>query len=239
MSSDYMASLEQLADDGMAVVTYDQRGTGRSSNPAPDAANYDLLKYVADLDAVREAVGAARVHLFGHSWGGIVAQRYATAHPDRVKSIILMGSGAPTMEATLAANDNKAQRLADLQAQGLVSDSITSVSDILPAYFSDPNFEMPPELHTLHYSPTAEQLTWTALGAFDFSQEVAKIHQLVLLLWGKDDPFGRGMVEAVESALSNADVKLVELENCGHFWHECPEAFFSELRAFLELSAAP
>jgi pimeloyl-ACP methyl ester carboxylesterase len=33
MASDYMVSLEQLASPDLAVVRYDQRGTGRSSKP--------------------------------------------------------------------------------------------------------------------------------------------------------------------------------------------------------------
>jgi alpha-beta hydrolase superfamily lysophospholipase len=62
-SSHYMATLEQLAGESLAVVTYDQRGTGRSTEPS---GGYELLNYVADLEAVRRAVGAERVHLFGH-----------------------------------------------------------------------------------------------------------------------------------------------------------------------------
>ena len=54
-----------------------------------------MLSYVADLEAVRKAVGAKRIHLIGHSWGGLVSMRYATVHPETVKSIILMGSGPP------------------------------------------------------------------------------------------------------------------------------------------------
>jgi hypothetical protein len=91
-SSDYMVSLEELQNDEIAVVTYDQRGAGRSSEPSEGFA---LLKYIEDLEAVRKAVGSEKVHLFGHSWGGIVAMRYATIYPQRVKSIVLMGSGPP------------------------------------------------------------------------------------------------------------------------------------------------
>ena len=97
-SSDYMASLEELQNEKITVVTYDQRGTGQSSEPSE---GFGLLKYVEDLEAVREALGSEKVHLFGHSWGGIVAMRYATIHPDRVKSIILMGSGPPSADALL------------------------------------------------------------------------------------------------------------------------------------------
>ena len=115
MASDYMRSLEQLAGGDLAVVTYDQRGTGRSTEPTDGFA---MERYVEDLEAVRQAVGTDAVHLFGHSWGGLVAQRYAISYPDRVRSIVLMGSGAPSMEAMRAANENKVQRIVELQQQG-------------------------------------------------------------------------------------------------------------------------
>jgi pimeloyl-ACP methyl ester carboxylesterase len=41
------------------------------------------------------------------------------------------------------------------------------------------------------------------------------------------------------AALTSAKVEYVVLEKCGHFWHECPEEFFSQVRAFLELPAVP
>jgi membrane protease YdiL (CAAX protease family) len=72
-----------------------KNGVGRSSSPQAEPENYALARYAQDLDAVREAVGAESVHLFGHSWGGIIAQRYATLHPERVRSIVLIGSGPP------------------------------------------------------------------------------------------------------------------------------------------------
>lgn len=65
--SDYLLSLESLAGPHLAVVTYDQRGVGRSSSPQADPADYTLAMYAEDLDAVRQAIGAESVHLFGHS----------------------------------------------------------------------------------------------------------------------------------------------------------------------------
>lgn len=236
MSSDYMVSLEQLASPEFAVVTYDQRGTGRSTEPSD---GYALLKYVADLEAVQRAVGAERVHIFGHSWGGIVAMRYATVHPQRVRSIVLMGSAAPSLQAARAGQVSKAQQVAALQQQGIIPNNLSALAEILPAYFSDPNLEMPDELKNMHYNQTAEQLTWSALGDFDFTAEVAKLDHPVLLLWGKEDPFGLPMAEETVAALSAAEVEFVVLEKCGHFWHECPDQFYPRVRAFLELPSAP
>jgi len=59
------------------------------------------------------------------------------------------------------------------------------------------------------------------------------------VLWGQDDAFGVSMAEATVSALSNAQVEFVLLEGCGHFWHECPDAFFAHVQSFLQASAAP
>ena len=233
-SSDYMVSLGRLAGDDLAVVIYDQRGTGYSTNPEDDPANYALLKYVEDLEAVRAAAGIEHAYIMGHSWGGMVAQRYATIYPQRVRAMILMGSGAPSMQAALAAQQPKLQRIASLQEKGIIPKNISGVRDILPAYFSDPHFEMPPEMNPLFYNGVVEQLTWLALGDFDFTAEMIKLALPVLVLYGKDDPFGMPMVDAVISSLSNADVRLVLLEKCGHYWHECPDPFFQQVRDYLE-----
>lgn len=235
MSSGYMVGLEQIAGDKLAVVTYDQRGTGGSTSPSEDPANYTLIKYVEDLEAVRQAVGVERVHLFGHSWGGIVAMRYATVHPQKVHSIVLMGSGAPSMKAALDARAYKAQRIAALQQQGIIPARPTSLKDILPSYFADPRFKPPAELENLDYHPAVEQLTWSALGDFDFTSDVARLDHRILFLWGENDPFGRPMAETTVEALSAAELEFVELEKCGHFWQECPDAVYPRIRAFLGL----
>jgi proline iminopeptidase len=195
--------------------------------------------YLADLEAVRQAVGAESVHLLGHSWGGLIALRYAVAHPQRVRSIILMGSGVLTPEAAQAGQANKAERIAALQQQGIIPEPLTSLTEILPAYFSDPNFDMPNELKSMYYNPTVEQTTWTTLGNYDFTAGVDELDHPVLVLWGEDDRFGMAYVEATECALPAATVEIVVLEKCGHYWQECPDEFFSQCRAFLELPQAP
>ncbi len=233
-SSDYMVSLGQLAGDDLAVVIYDQRGMSQSTNPGNDPANYTLLKYVEDLDAVRAAAGIERVFIMGLSWGGVVAQRYATLYPQRVRALILMGSGAPSMQMALAVQEGKNQRIAQLHAQGSIPEQITGVQDILPAYFSDPHFDIPAEMKPLFYNGVVEQLTWNTLGDFDFTAETKKLALPVLVLYGKDDPFGMQMVDAVVSSLSNAEFELVLLEKCGHYWHECPDQFFTSAREYLK-----
>ena len=45
--------------------------------------------HISDLDAISEFVTFDRFHLFGHSWGGLYAQIYAEARPEKIKSLFL------------------------------------------------------------------------------------------------------------------------------------------------------
>lgn len=236
-SSDYMISLEQLQSEELTVVTYDQRGTGRSSEPSE---GYSLLKYVEDLEAVRKALDAEKVHILGHSWGGIVTMRYATIYSQKIKSLILMGSGPPSIKPVKLGQKRLVQRIIELQEKGIIprelpSGSVEIVHAILPAYFSDPNFEMPKELKNISFNQNVSDHTFSELGEWDFTEEVNKIELPVLILWGADDPFGFPMMETTRDAFASTTVNTVVLNNCGHFWHECPQEAFDQIIAFLAL----
>jgi len=238
LSSNYMTSLKQLAGEQLAVIIYDQRGTGQSTQSVD---SYRMPDHVADLEAVRKASGAEKIHVLGHSWGGIVAMRYATIYPQRVRSIILMGSGPPTRESVQAGQARLVQRIIKLQERGIISQNLQMetgnvIKAILPAYFSDPEFTIPEEIEKTTFSSMAYEKTLTAMGNWDFSDDVAELIHPVLLLWGEDDPFGLPMAEAIRNSLSNAQVKYVLLKGCGHYWQENPAEFFSHIRAFLQVS---
>src|SRR5262249_1929438 len=94
LSYEYLLPLAELASGRHSVVVYDPGGVGGSSRPGD--ANYGLGAQVEDLEAIRIAVGAQRVHLLGHSWGTVVAIAYAAAHANRVASVVLVGMGPPT-----------------------------------------------------------------------------------------------------------------------------------------------
>ena len=104
---------EALSDRDLVVV--DQRGTGRSGalrcasfetviadeealadamrtcvgSLSTGVGHYRTLDSVEDLDAVRAALGAERIALFGVSYGTKVALGYASRHPTRVERLVL------------------------------------------------------------------------------------------------------------------------------------------------------
>ena len=153
LTSNYMLDLEQLAGRDCAVVTYDQRGMGKSSKPAvPDSAeSYTLFKYAEDVEAIRLELKAERIHLFGHSFGGIIAMQYAVLYPEHVNSMIFFGGGPPTWEGIQTCDRNMFARIQSLDPvwndtsywiSGLAKES----DPLLPAYFSDLGFTFPEDL---------------------------------------------------------------------------------------------
>jgi proline iminopeptidase len=88
----------RLSRDGFDVYVYDEVGTGRSSR-LDDPRGYTLARDVADLEAVRAKLGADRVILIGHSYGGMLAAAYASSHPDRVERMVLSSPADPSPSA--------------------------------------------------------------------------------------------------------------------------------------------
>lgn len=82
-----------IADLGYRAVSYDQRGGGLSGDPFK-WSEVTVDAHIRDLDAVRAHLGVDKVRIVGHSWGGMLAAAYATAYPQRIRSLALIGSGA-------------------------------------------------------------------------------------------------------------------------------------------------
>jgi pimeloyl-ACP methyl ester carboxylesterase len=80
-----------LAEAGFHVVALDGPGFGKSPLLPPE--RYRLASLVAILDELVEQLELDRPVVMGHSWGGAVAVRYAAAHPEDVRAVVLLDSG--------------------------------------------------------------------------------------------------------------------------------------------------
>jgi proline iminopeptidase len=236
-----IARLESLASPSLRVVLYDQRGMGGSSAPADDGA-YRLDNYVADLDAVRDGLGVAKIHVLGHSFGGLVAMAYAAAHPERVASLTLVSSGAPSWDDHEAGNVGFSQRYAKLLAEKKIpADPPPAVRDdcreqssaFLPILFADPDFKGPmEETKTTSCSVRVREATVKLMPGYDLRPKLKTFAAPTLVVIGDADPFGdaRATVKAFESAHPQYAV----VPKCGHFpWVECPDAFRPVVEEFL------
>ena len=87
---DFADVLEPLGVLGRTLIP-DGRGHGGSGNPG---TGYSFDQLTADLEGFLDATGVVRCDLLGHSLGGMVALRFALAHPERLASLVLMDTAA-------------------------------------------------------------------------------------------------------------------------------------------------
>jgi proline iminopeptidase len=88
----YLEPLEALADRRQ-VIFYDQLGCGRSERP-DDLSLWTVERFVEEVAQVRAALGLDRLHLFGSSWGGMLAMQYVLDRQADLESLTLCGSPA-------------------------------------------------------------------------------------------------------------------------------------------------
>ncbi len=90
----YHANLPALAKH-FRVIALDPRGAGRSDSPP---GQWTMEMFADDCAAVLDAAGEASAHVFGTSFGGMVAQHFALRHPERLRRLVL-GCTSPGGEA--------------------------------------------------------------------------------------------------------------------------------------------
>lgn len=84
---DYLEPLERLANE-RPIIFYDQLGCGKSERP-DDKTLWQRSRFVEELRQIRKALKLEQVHLFGHSWGSMLAIDYALTKPDGLMSLVL------------------------------------------------------------------------------------------------------------------------------------------------------
>ena len=91
-----MEPLAQLADQGLFVVLWDQRGAGLSRRHPCNEVEVD--DYRRDLEAIvdRFAPPGRPVFLVGHSWGAMYATWFINEHPGRITGAVLVEPGGFT-----------------------------------------------------------------------------------------------------------------------------------------------
>ena len=114
---------------GLRVVTFDNRGIGRSDKPA---GPYTSRQGATDTHAVVRALGLGPFHLVGCSMGGLIALEYALAFPDDLRSLVLAN--------TYAAPDAYTKNVLEAWAAILASGGIALVMEQVAPWIFSPQF---------------------------------------------------------------------------------------------------
>ena len=250
-SLDYLKSLDVLTKYGYRVVLYNQLGSDKSEMP-DDNAHFTVEHYVEEVHGVREALNLGKVHLLGHSWGGMLAIAYALKYQESLRSLIIC-SGLASVPLAQRETD---RLVAEMPEEGrrvlrkYTSEGVYDNKEYLNAYqkyyrdvHSFRGKERPEELdYTLHHmsrrvyyymnGPSDLNMNGT-LKDWDVTDQLHKLRVPCLITVGKYDSVTPKVSESIHERIKGSE--LVTFENSGHFamWEE-RERFLDVVRRFLD-----
>jgi pimeloyl-ACP methyl ester carboxylesterase len=247
LSHTYLKIFDLLASPTRQIVSYDQRGSGRSTAPAD--GDFGIDAQVSDLDAVRTWTGAQQITVIGHSWGGYLAAAYTALHPSNVAALALIDALPPDFNAVVTGEQLIGARISQLQNEGLIPNPLPPVENnscladneaLTPAYLADP--QNPVDRSAVWGSSCTESTSESATQAFvndlgEFPALVTALGQWqgnALVMQGAEDPFGLGWSSASVAELASAQTHLVIVPGAGHFpWVEHPAFVLLTLARFI------
>ena len=229
------------------VVCFEQRGIGQSINPTHD---YSMEAYISDIDAIATHLKLKKIHIWGHSWGGLLAQIYAEARPERIWTMFLSSPSSGTNELwietekeVLAYNQANSTNWEFLQMgwyslfgmMGLDWAYQNLFHLVLTVYHRNhaPNTIVDVrDLHTIKAEPI--NATRPCIQAYKATPTIVETPGFeIMLTYGDADIYGSSREKSI-SRYPTAKTKIIE--NCGHIpWIHNPTSFAAILNEFYSL----
>jgi proline iminopeptidase len=234
------ASFGPFADE-YRVVVFDARGSGQSEGKPP----FTHEQWVADVDGLREWIGADKIIMAGGSYGGFIAMEYAIAHPERVSALVLRDTAADSANQELAVRNALASARVTVDRAKLdriMSGTVRDNDDlrdcwaeILPLYDHDLDWDRIRErVEATTYRYETHNFAFAVnQPRYDIKPLLPKITCPTLVTVGRHDWITPvSCSETIASLIPNA--RLVVFEKSGHSPQlEEPEEFQRVVREFL------
>jgi proline iminopeptidase len=227
--------------DSLRVVVFDARGSGHSGLAPP----FTHEQWVADVDALREHLGAEVMVMAGGSYGGFIAMEYTLRHPGRVSALVLRDTAAhrgfdeaarrSALASTRVAVDR--DRYDRIMSGRCFDDADLEACwrEIVPLYDHDPD---PARVEarlasTVYHAATHNWAFAENMPRYDVRSRLAEIRCPTLITVGRHD-WITPVAASEEIASLIPDARLVVFEESGHSPQlEEPERFQRVVGDFL------
>ncbi len=247
---EYLRPIADLAERGYRTVFIDQLGCGRSDRPA-DRSVFTVEHNVREVEDVRLALGLGRVHLFGSSYGGLLALAFAVRHPDSLRSLITAGGVASVPLAVREMNrlidelpEPIRQSIRRCQAEGRTSGEEYERGvaafyqrhvcrlDPVPPRFAKTLREINPDVYGLMNGPDEFTVVGTIAG-WDESDRLGEIRVPALVTGGAYDEVTPVVARQIADGIPGAELEIFPNSSHLPFWEE-RDAYLERLERFLE-----
>lgn len=248
----FYPSMERLTNS-FQVIYFDAFGRGQSDR-AKHPSEYSFGHDIDDIEGLRKALGLGKIAVYGHSYGGIVAQGYVLRYPESLSKLILANTCHSAEMWQKGANDNWNNEIqnqypeiwAELQqfrAKGGIScdptyQKIQSRVSLSLLYFYDPansNLTLDTNLDVFCQiaGPDSGVVLGGDLASVDFRGQLRGIQVPTLVLAGRFDRVGIPRY-SVQFKTFMPQAQFIMFEKSGHLpFLEEPELHDSLVHAFL------
>jgi pimeloyl-ACP methyl ester carboxylesterase len=224
---------EQLSDN-YRIIRYDLLGHGMTG-PDP-LERYAPDERVEVLGRLLDELGIERATLGGNSFGGLVAWRFAAAHPERVERLILVDSGAYSIygvtENPVPVPDAMRAYLTAVPMAGVQASAAQIFADL--SRLPEGRIE---QIQQMMARPGNGEAFIGHLEEFvlpDPTEDLGRIVAPTLILWGEADRIVP-LDHAARIAAAIPDARLITYPGVGHApQEEIPAQTAADVRAFLE-----
>lgn len=237
----YKPAFSALSDIAQ-IVYYDHRGCGRSEDGPTE--RWTLDQWGDDVRALCNTLGIENPIVLGTSFGGFVAQAYATRHPGHAAKLILISTAAKfDFQQVYAAFERLGGAEAEKAARGYWS----APSDTTRAVYSKvcvPLYSA--RRQAGDQSWLARAITRNETGVhftgpgnehsrFDFREALGSITCPVLVMAGDKDPIAPiAFSEQIAASLPPDHLRFQRFPDCGHFITEDdPDGAIRTIRDFI------
>lgn len=190
--------------ESLFVIGYDFRGNGASDEP-PEACTMET--FVEDTTALLSALGIERAHVYGQSFGGMVAQELALRHPDRVRTLILAATHPGRRNAAIVRlKVPKHRPYLAMYSEAFAAEHPDHVAEDLRIGAMQP------------HHPLGHRRQWEAMADFDVYDRLGEITAPTLVLHGTEDhTVAPANAQLLAERIPNAE--LCWLPGAGHLYH--------------------
>jgi proline iminopeptidase len=247
MTSEYLRPLAALANE-RPVIFYDQLGSGKSDKPA-DTSLWKIERFVEELATLRKTLDLDTIHLFGHSWGTMLAMEYMARKPVGVKTLILAGPCISASKWIADANMLRSQLPQSIQdtltfhEQNGTTNSpgyISATEEFYKRYLSNKPYttEVQKSMDDLNvdvYRTMWGNTEFSATGnlkKFDRSDDLHNINIPALFTCGEFDEATPGTTAWYAMKVKNSEFRVIK--DAAHMtMNEQPEEYVQTVRTFL------
>ncbi len=239
--------LEALADD-YELIFYDQRAAGQSSI-AVNPETMSLHGFIEDIEQLRQQLNLEKINLLGHSWGGLLAMKYAIEYDQNLNHLILSNASAPSaldaqqegLLVTQKMTKRDQDKLNNLTSSGLLrtEDPSEAIKEMMMISYRVHMYDTGNLDRLSLYIPKDFMLrsqTYRTLNpdlsSYDFYDHLITVRTPTLVLFGESEPAVQLHANRMVGAFQNGELYVVK--GAGHFpFIESNKDYTAKIKSFI------